>query len=73
MTLYNPNLTLCENAHNYATALTVVGVVLLLYVFICHLTAKTEEQKDDVKTMFSYGVPTGIIALVVALLLFPVR
>ena len=71
MSFYNTNLSFWENFHNSVISLSVIGFVLLLFVLICHLTAKTKEQKDDVKTMFYYGVPVGVIAIVLSLCLYP--
>jgi len=71
MRFYNPDLTFGENAHNYAVSLLIIGTVLLLYALFCKLTAKTEEQQSDAKTIFNYGVPVAAVAFVLSLILFP--
>ena len=70
MTFYNYNLSFAENMNNYAMALFVLGVILLLFALISRLTAKTEGKNDEAKTIFNYGVPFGVISLVVSLCLW---
>ena len=72
MTFFNRNLTFGENLHNNIIALFIVGVFLLAFVWVCNRTAKTEEQKEDAKTIFNYGVPVGAIAVIASVILYPI-
>ena len=61
------------NANNSNIYLGVIGIILLIIVLVSHLTANTEEKKDEAKAMSKIGVPFGIIAIVISLILFPVN
>ena len=67
MRFFSPDLTLQENLNNNMAILFIVGVALLILTFIIYLT---EEEKEETKTILFYGVPVGIIAIVISLIFF---